>query len=208
MKLEPLKTAKLPKYAAALGLLASVTLLTGCQSHIAAEPTETDEIVELSGKVAFRPDWTEHIVDDPAAAPTLHLDGNITPDYVFRESLETVNRTSNGLAAFYAAGFFTKGFITTSDSRVFDLNGTKFTTVLKHAESGTLFAFYDGTAYDRGMTMRRWMHDACDETYDWGNVLEYPADEDGFHRVIFINAGRDIDNAIAEAEQIYKDVME
>ena len=252
MKLEPIKKSKLPKYAAALGVLASFTLLTGCGTQLAGDvavPVDSQDIVALGGEAWVDPDWTEPAVTgttapetEPAldgeicpfeetgvSSETLQLDGTIDcpadettttaaqplmlegdvafiPDY--QSAVDAVNDIYSDIAASYQSGFETKGYIMTRDSRQFSHYGTTFTAVLKHKDTGTLLAFYDGGAADQGITMREWMQGVCTASYDWGCVLEYPADEEGYSRVIFVDMSRDFENVIADAEQIYKDVIE
>lgn len=269
MKLEPLKQTRLPKYAAALGVLASVTLLTGCGQQLAGDvavPVDSQDIVELGGDAYVDPDWTEPAVTgttapetdltaataepvlegeinpfdetcivsdekrpphltglvpciedvtttavtappaDPVQPLTLEGDVAFIPDY--QDAVDNVNRFYEVLAESYETGFETKGYIMTRDSRRFSHFGTTFTSVLKHKDTGTLLAFYDGDAEDQGVKMREWMQGVCTASYDWGCVLDYPADADGYHRVIFVDTARDFDSAITDAEQIYKDVIE
>ena len=77
MKIEPRKTAAMPKYAA---VLASAVLLTGCGlDNPYAEPglegTAPDPGVELAGEEMFCPDTTE----TPAQTTEPQLEGEINP---------------------------------------------------------------------------------------------------------------------------------
>ena len=238
MKLEPLKKAKLPKYAAALGILASAALLTGCGPQLAgdvANPNvDSNDIVVLDGEesVCTEPEetaaetdpavttteTTEYplaedgeapvVTDDGDSGEPLMLEGDVAwiPDY--QEAVDEINRFYGDVFGSYESGFAAKGYIMTRDETAFSHYGIRFTSVLKHQESGTRIAIYDGKAEDNGKTMREWMQEICTASYDWGCVLDYPADEAGWHRMIFVDMSRDIDSPVTDAEQIYKDVME
>ena len=246
MKLEPLKKVNLPKYAAALGLIASAALLTGCApfqtaGETAAPPLDSDDIVELAGEetVSTEPEQTttaaesgttelflegeavpdelcttEHPHDVPGSISipeddSLVLDGDVDVAYVpaYQEGVDDANRYYESIASSYADGFASKGFVMTRDSREFELGGVRFTAVLKNQERGLLLAYYDGNAEEQGKPMREWMQEQCAECFDWGCITEIPADADGYHRVIFVDMGRDFDDVIGDAEQIYKDVI-
>lgn len=250
MKLEPIKKAKLPRYAAALGILASAALLTGCSpvqtAGDVAAPIDSADIVELAGEEAIAPDWTEptdittapdetelpetstepmlegEAMPDPCiterypdapgtvAAPDeepVMLEGDVAwiPDY--QQAVDDINRFYGDVFGSYETGFAAKGFIMTRDETEFDFNGIRFTSVLKHKDRGIRIAFYDGTASENGKNMHEMMQEVCDESFGWGCVTELPADDEGYHRVIFVDMCRDMNNPIEDAEQIYKDVI-
>lgn len=247
MKLEPIKKAKLPKYAAALGILASAALLSGCSpfqtAGDVAAPVDSADILELAGEETIATDWTEptdittapdetalpetstepmlageampdsctterslNVLGVPEEEPVM-LEGDVAwiPDY--QQAVDDINRFYGDVFGSYETGFAVKGFITTRDETEFDFNGIRFTSVLKHQDSGTRIAFYDGTASEDGKYMHEMMQEVCDESFGWGCVTELPADDEGYHRVIFVDMCRDMNNPIEDAEQIYKDVI-
>lgn len=236
MKLEPIRQAKLPKYAAALGILAGAALLTGCgpriDGDVANPQVDSQEILELAGEETIAPDWTEPSgtttgtapeetcttacplsvegttdVPDDAAEP-LMLEGDVAwiPDY--QTAVDAINTACAEDAGAYEAAFAESGYALQRDESSFSHYGTRFTAVLRHPESGTCIAFFDGAAEDQGKSMREWMQGVCTASYDWGCVLEYPADANGLQRIIFIDRSRETDSIAADAEQIYKDVIE
>ena len=237
MKLEPIRHAKLPEYAAVLGILASAALLTGCGPQLAgdvANPNvDSNDIIELAGEeaVSTEPDetttqtasavttteTTEYplaedgeapvVTDDGDSCEPLMLEGDVAfvPDY--QAAVDEINTVCAADAGAYEAAFAGMGYAMQRDDSSFSHYGTRFTAVLRHPESGTRIAFYDGSAEDGGLTMREWMQGICTASYDWGCVLDYPADENGLQRIIFIDRNRETDSVTADAEQIYKDVI-
>ncbi len=226
IQLEPQKKCRQPKYIAAIGVLSSAALLTGCGGGdvaLGGEPvvcTDVTEIItttvqepELEGLPVLCTDETESIETQPEIGGEVYLPEQDIPaepltlegDVAFVPDYEETAAVPEDTVVFQDA-FAAQGLIMDKDCRKFSHYGVTFTSVLKNAENGIRLVFFDGSMTDGETAMRDWLGSVCTETYDWGCVLEYPADPEGIDRAVFVDVSSTDTVSPAFAETVYQDI--
>ncbi|MBQ6039943.1 MAG: hypothetical protein IJL32_04110 [Oscillospiraceae bacterium] len=188
MKIEPRKTASLPKYA--MLLAASATLLTGCARNLAGGGPD------LAGEATIAPD--QNVIDNSDNDP-LQLEGEAISltDAVAEQSEEQLTE-----------GFARQGITLERANESAAYHGDCWQTWFVDQNNAVTVSFYFDSTWDKEIFTEQ---GAAEFSWGYADKTQYPlgAEEQTDCRTAFIAVSMARDDAITadEAEQIAKDLL-